>query len=208
MDSAGQFTLKKQWISNLVIVDRQPNPTTGIKPYSGSAGQFTLKKQWVGNLVIVDRQAIYTLLWARQPLHWHTLLWVSKHTLLWVGSLLHWQWVGPIVDQLSTGIPYCGWQAYPIVGQQASLSTGIPYCGSASIPYCGSAASPLAYPIVGQAYPIVGRQPLHWHTLLWVGKHTLIHKHTLLCQASTFQATPNCGSSALAQAKPNCGLST
>ena len=93
-------------------MDHQPNPPTGIKPIvghqpsnSGSSGQFTLKKQWIVSLVIVDCQPNPT-----------------------------------------TGIPYCGLsaspQAYPIVGRQplhkhtllwvVSLSTGIPYCGSST----------------------------------------------------------------------------
>ena len=101
----------------------------------GQSGQFTLKIQWIGNLVIVGRQPplaypivgrqAYPIV-GHQPLHWHTLLWVGMHTQLWVIRSIYIE--APV-----------GRQAYPIVGRQ---------------------------PLATSKNPIVG---WHQHTLVWVG---------------------------------------
>ena len=166
---------------------------------------------WIGRSIYIEDTV------GQQPNpHWHTLLWVGRSI-----------YIENTVDRQpsncgSASIPYCGLAAsplaYPIVGQQASAQ---------AYPIVGRQASPLAYPIVGQqVYPIVGQQPLHWYTLLWVGKHTLLwvgkplHWHTLLWptvigQASPLvypikgqQAYPIVGQQPLHWSYPNCGLAS
>ena len=140
--SAGQFTLKIQWIGNLILVDRQVNlhwrysgsasPTTGI-PYCGSASPTTgIPYLWIGNLSTgipyCGSASIPYCGSATSPLAYpivdrqaypivgqQPLHW---HTLLWIGKhTLLW------VSNLSTGIPYCGSAASPQATPNCGLST-------------------------------------------------------------------------------------